>query len=305
MDRGEERKAAEVVAAPPDRNLTHTRRPASAGALAFCVVGRTRRAHTRPERNGRNDEPRPTSSYARSKAPRGGIVIQLTSIAKEYVMGHETVTALYHVDLHIGAGELVAIMGPSGSGKSTLMNVLGCLDSPTRGAYLLDGRDVSRLGPDELSIVRNQKLGFVFQSFNLLPRQSVLDNVALPLLYSGASRARERAMEALESVGLAGRARHKPTEISGGQKQRVAIARALVTKPPVILADEPTGNLDTKTSEEILAIFGELNRQGTTVILVTHERDVAEHAERIVTIRDGRIVADEPTARAAAQNAAA
>jgi putative ABC transport system ATP-binding protein len=232
-------------------------------------------------------------------------VIQLTAIAKEYAMGHETVTALHHVDLHIGAGELVAIMGPSGSGKSTLMNVLGCLDSPTRGAYVLDGRDVSRLGPDELSIVRNQKLGFVFQSFNLLPRQSVLDNVALPLLYSGASRARERAMEALESVGLAGRARHKPTEISGGQKQRVAIARALVTKPPVILADEPTGNLDTKTSEEILAIFGELNRQGTTVILVTHERDVAEHAERIVTIRDGRIVADEPTPRAAAQNAAA
>jgi putative ABC transport system ATP-binding protein len=224
-------------------------------------------------------------------------MIRLTSIRKEYEMAHEKVTALHHIDLHIKPGENVAIMGPSGSGKSTLMNVLGCLDQPTSGAYFLDGRDVSRLAQDELALVRNQKIGFVFQSFNLLPRQTLVENVSLPLLYAGVARAKDRAMEALDAVGLANRHGHKPTEISGGQKQRVAIARALVTKPPVILADEPTGNLDTRTGEEILELFAALNRTGTTVVIVTHERDVAEHSGRILTIRDGRVSNDELIAR--------
>jgi putative ABC transport system ATP-binding protein len=224
-------------------------------------------------------------------------MIRLTNIRKEYEMAHEKVTALHHIDLHIAPGENVAIMGPSGSGKSTLMNVLGCLDQPTAGQYFLDGRDVSRLAQDELAIVRNQKIGFVFQSFILLARQTLVENVALPLLYAGVSNAKQRALEALDSVGLANRSSHKPVEISGGQKQRVAIARALVTKPPVILADEPTGNLDTRTGEEILELFAQLNRMGTTVVIVTHERDVAEHSNRILVIRDGRVSGDERVAR--------
>jgi putative ABC transport system ATP-binding protein len=223
-------------------------------------------------------------------------MIRLEGIGKDYRMGDQTVTALRDVSLHIEAGEMVAIMGPSGSGKSTLMNVLGCLDPPTAGRYELDGRDVSRLGRDELAAVRNGKIGFVFQSFHLLPLSSALENVALPLLYAGASGAKDRALGALERVGLTHRAHHKPNELSGGQRQRVAIARALVTSPPVILADEPTGNLDSRTGEEILEIFAELNRAGTTVILVTHERDVAEHARRILTVRDGLLVSDETVA---------
>jgi putative ABC transport system ATP-binding protein len=220
-------------------------------------------------------------------------VIRLSEIKKEYPMAEQTVQALKGVSVNIEAGEFVAIMGPSGSGKSTLMSILGCLDQPTSGSYELDGRDVSRLEGDELAAVRNRKIGFVFQSFNLLSLQSAAENVALPLLYAGESGATEKAMAALEKVGLAHRAHHRPSEISGGQRQRVAIARALVTSPPVILADEPTGNLDTKTGEEILAIFAGLNRQGATVVLVTHERDVAEHARRILTVRDGLLVSDE------------
>jgi putative ABC transport system ATP-binding protein len=223
-------------------------------------------------------------------------MIRLEDLSKEYEMAGHKVAALQGVSLRIEAGEEVAIMGPSGSGKSTLMNLLGCLDQPSSGRYELDGRDVSRLDADELAAVRNKKIGFVFQSFNLLPQQSAVENVALPLLYAGEPGARERAMHALERVGLAHRAHHRPTEISGGQRQRVAIARALVTSPPVILADEPTGNLDTRTGEEILALFAELNQAGTTVVLVTHERDVAEHARRILTIRDGRLVSDERVA---------
>jgi putative ABC transport system ATP-binding protein len=208
-------------------------------------------------------------------------------------MGDQVVEALADVNVHIAAGESVAIMGPSGSGKSTLMNVLGCLDCPTTGTYELDGRDVSRLEEDDLARVRNRKIGFVFQSFMLLPHATLVDNVALPLLYAGVSGGTKRAMRALEQVGIAHRAHHRPNEISGGQRQRVAIARALVTDPPVILADEPTGNLDSRTSEEILAIFADLNRAGSTVVLVTHERDVALHARRVLTIRDGRVVSDE------------
>lgn len=220
-------------------------------------------------------------------------MIRLENIGKDYEMGEEIVSALREVSLHITPGEYVAIMGPSGSGKSTLMNLLGCLDQPTRGTYVLDGRDVSDLGGDELAAVRNQKIGFVFQSFNLLPRSTAVDNVALPLLYAGVDAAHERALDALDRVGLKDRAHHRPSEVSGGQRQRIAIARALVTRPPVILADEPTGNLDTRTGEEILELFAELNRAGTTVVLVTHERDVAEHTRRILTIRDGRLVSDE------------
>jgi putative ABC transport system ATP-binding protein len=220
-------------------------------------------------------------------------MIRLQSIVKSYEMGNHTVRALRGVDLHVGAGEMVAIMGPSGSGKSTLMNVLGCLDRPCSGTYLLDGEDVSRLGSDELSEVRNKKIGFVFQSFNLLALDSAAENVALPLIYGGARDAKERALAAIEKVGLASRAHHKPSELSGGQRQRVAIARAIVGNPPLILADEPTGNLDTKTGEEILAIFSELNSAGATVVLVTHERDIAVHCERIITLRDGLIDTDE------------
>ena len=220
-------------------------------------------------------------------------MIRLTHITKTYPMGEESVHALRGLDLHIAPGEYVSIMGPSGSGKSTLMNILGCLDPPTAGRYLLDGVDVSGMDQDELATVRNQKIGFVFQSFNLLPMLSAVDNVALPLLYAGCRDADERAIEALRRVGLEDRAHHRPNAMSGGQRQRVAVARALVTRPPVILADEPTGNLDTRTGEEILALFLELNQEGTTVLVVTHERDVAEHSRRILTIRDGYLVSDE------------
>jgi putative ABC transport system ATP-binding protein len=220
-------------------------------------------------------------------------MISLTNVQKIYEMGGETVAALAGLDLHVAAGEYLAIMGPSGSGKSTLMNILGCLDRPSAGSYRLDGKDVGELSDDELALIRNRKIGFVFQSFNLLPQLPALDNVALPLLYSGAPDPRERARQALGRVGLAGRAGHRPAELSGGQRQRVAIARALVTEPVVILADEPTGNLDTRTGEEILALFAELHRSGATVLLVTHEPEVGAHAERIITIRDGRLASDE------------
>ena len=221
-------------------------------------------------------------------------MIRLIDIAKDYRMGQHVVNALVDFNVHIPPGTYVAVMGPSGSGKSTLMNILGCLDRPTSGCYELDGQDVSKLDDDALARVRNRCLGFVFQSFNLLPTSSAMDNVALPLVYAGDTDQRGKALRALERVGLAGRASHRPNELSGGQRQRVAIARALVTNPPVILADEPTGNLDSRTSEEILLLFEELHAAGTTVVMVTHEPDVAQHAERILRVRDGRLSADDP-----------
>jgi putative ABC transport system ATP-binding protein len=224
-------------------------------------------------------------------------MIRLTDITKEYHMGGEVVRALAGLSFHVGEGDYVAIMGPSGSGKSTLMNILGCLDKPTSGRYELAGEDVSKLAGDELADVRNRRIGFVFQSFNLLSMSSAVENVALPLLYAGARNAKARALKALERVGLTGRANHRPNELSGGQCQRVAIARALVTAPAVILADEPTGNLDTKTGIEILSLFEELHAEGSTIMMVTHEPEVAEHTERILTVRDGLLGSDEPTGK--------
>jgi putative ABC transport system ATP-binding protein len=222
-------------------------------------------------------------------------IIRLEEVTKTYAMGDVDVHALAGVDLSIAAGEFTAIMGASGSGKSTLMNVLGCLDRPTSGRYLLDGQEVSRLSNDELARIRNQRLGFVFQSFNLLARTSALENVELPLLYAGVATAERhaRAREALARVGLADREDHHPNQMSGGQQQRVAIARALVNRPRVILADEPTGNLDSRTSTEVMALFQELGAAGITVVLVTHEPDISEYAGRIVVMRDGRVLSDE------------
>lgn len=218
-------------------------------------------------------------------------MIDLKNIYKIYKMGENEVYALNDVSLHIEDKEFVSIIGPSGSGKSTLMNMLGCLDVPTKGTYTLDGYDVGSKTDDELAVIRNEKIGFVFQGFNLLPKLTALENVELPLIYQGVSakKRRERAIKALESVGLGERINHKPTELSGGQQQRVAIARALVTNPPIILGDEPTGNLDSKSGKEVMDIFKELHRKGNTIILITHDNDVAAQAERIIRIQDGKL----------------
>ncbi|HEV7922368.1 MAG TPA: ABC transporter ATP-binding protein, partial [Thermoanaerobaculia bacterium] len=225
-------------------------------------------------------------------------VIEIRGLTKVYAMGEVEVRALAGVDLDVTNGEFIAIMGPSGSGKSTLMNIVGCLDRPSSGTYLLDGIDVSSLDRDERAVIRNAKIGFVFQSFNLLARTSAVENVELPLLYGELGWSREQrhkaALDSLHKVGLQGREANQPSQLSGGQQQRVAIARALVTDPAIILADEPTGNLDSRTSEEIMAIFQKLNDSGKTVVLITHEPDIAQHARRVVTVRDGRIQHDEP-----------
>lgn len=221
-------------------------------------------------------------------------LITLTDIGRKYVIGAETIHALKSVSLTINKGEFVALMGPSGSGKSTLMNILGCLDTPTKGSYILNGNQVSEMTDSELAEIRNKEIGFVFQTFNLLPRSSSLENVALPLVYAGIGREERehRAQSTLESVGLGNRVHHKPNELSGGQRQRVAVARALVNNPSIILADEPTGNLDTKTSVEIMGLLEEIHSKGNTIILVTHEEDIAQHAHRIVRMRDGLIEND-------------
>ena len=227
--------------------------------------------------------------------PLPEIIILTHKLTREYDMGSEIVRALRGVDLQINRNEYVAVMGPSGSGKSTLMNLIGCLDTPSAGEYWLNGQKVSDLADDELAHIRNKEIGFVFQTFNLLPRASALHNVELPLIYAGiGSRGRrEQAVEALTRVGLGDRMDHKPNELSGGQRQRVAIARALVNDPSILLADEPTGNLDSTTSQEIMAVFGELHRQGQTVVMVTHEADIAAHAARVVTLRDGLVATDQ------------
>jgi putative ABC transport system ATP-binding protein len=222
-------------------------------------------------------------------------IIETSKIAKIYKMGTEVVNALQSVSIDINKGEYVAFMGPSGSGKSTLMNIIGCLDTPTHGQYILNNNDVSHLTENELAEIRNKEIGFVFQTFNLLPRATSLDNVALPLIYAGLGKAdrEERAIEALTSVGLGDRYMHKPNELSGGQRQRVAIARALVNNPSIILADEPTGNLDTKTSYDIMDLFQKLHDSGNTIIMVTHEDDIAHYAHRIIRLRDGLVETDE------------
>src|ERR1700740_79517 len=239
-------------------------------------------------------ETMPTDSY-REDLVSSGVVIKTEELEKTYQMGTEMVHALSGVDLQIRKGEYVAIMGPSGAGKSTLMNLIGCLDSPSAGKYWLAGRLVSDLDDDELAYIRNKEIGFVFQTFNLLPRATALHNVELPLIYNGtpAEERLERAKKALERVDLTDRMSHKPNELSGGQRQRVAVARALVNSPSLVLADEPTGNLDSKTGDEIMALFENLYRQGNTIILVTHEHDIAQHAHRIIFIRDGKIASDQ------------
>jgi putative ABC transport system ATP-binding protein len=235
----------------------------------------------------------PAAVLGRASAPLP--VIDLREIRKVYRTGVIEVEALRGASLRVQRGELVAIMGPSGSGKSTLMNIVGCLDQPTSGQYFLDGVEVSRLSDDQLAAIRNKKIGFVFQSFNLLPRTTALEQVELPLVYGGVRDRKRRALAALEAVGLGDRVHHKPTELSGGQQQRVAIARALVMNPAIILADEPTGNLDSHSSEEIMALFQSLNSDaGITVVFVTHEPDIAQHTKRIVHVRDGLITSDEP-----------
>lgn len=222
-------------------------------------------------------------------------IIRTTNIAKRYIMGAEVIDALKNVNISIQKGEYVAFMGPSGSGKSTLMNIVGCLDTPTEGKYILNQKDVSDMSENELAETRNKEIGFVFQTFNLLPRQSALENVALPLIYAGFSKAdrTEKAMLALKNVGLGDRAGHKPNELSGGQRQRVAIARALVNDPSILLADEPTGNLDTKTSYEIMDLFHQLHAKGNTIVMVTHEDDIAKYAHRIIRLRDGLVESDK------------
>ena len=221
-------------------------------------------------------------------------LIQITNIKRDFVLGNEVVYVLKGIDLEIYKGEYVALMGPSGSGKSTLMNLLGCLDTPTSGSYILNGKDVSKMHDDELAEIRNKEIGFVFQTFNLLPRTTALDNVALPMVYAGFSKSERkvRAEEVLKQVGLADRMDHQPNQLSGGQRQRVAVARALVNNPSIILADEPTGNLDSKTSEEIMKLFGDIHKLGNTVIVVTHEEEVAAYAHRIIRLRDGMIESD-------------
>ncbi|GAB3979876.1 ABC transporter ATP-binding protein [Spirosoma terrae] len=221
-------------------------------------------------------------------------IIETHNIARRYVMGTEVIDALKSITISIQKGEYVAFMGPSGSGKSTLMNIVGCLDSPSSGHYILNGQDVSQMGENDLAEVRNKEIGFVFQTFNLLPRQTSLENVALPLIYAGYNKADriEKAMLALKNVGLEHRAGHRPNELSGGQRQRVAVARALVNDPSILLADEPTGNLDTKTSYEIMDLFDQIHSKGNTVIMVTHEEDIAEYAHRIIRLRDGLIETD-------------
>jgi putative ABC transport system ATP-binding protein len=222
-------------------------------------------------------------------------IIETNQVAKRYVMGNEVIEALKSITITVRKGEYVAFMGPSGSGKSTLMNIVGCLDSPTSGRYVLNGQDVSGMTENALAEVRNKEIGFVFQTFNLLPRQSSLENVALPLIYAGLGKRdrTERAMLALKNVGLENRAGHKPNELSGGQRQRVAIARALVNDPSILLADEPTGNLDSKTSYEIMDLFDQIHSKGNTVIMVTHEEDIAQYAHRIVRLRDGLVETDQ------------
>ncbi|WP_179005917.1 ABC transporter ATP-binding protein [Winogradskyella forsetii] len=223
-----------------------------------------------------------------------GNVIEIRNIIRDFKLGQEIVHVLKGIDLDIKRGEYVAIMGPSGSGKSTLMNLLGCLDTPTAGSYNLNGNDVSQMTDDELADIRNTEIGFVFQTFNLLPRTTALDNVALPMVYAGASKKEreERASQVLTDVGLADRMDHKPNQLSGGQRQRVAVGRALVNKPSIILADEPTGNLDSKTGTEIMALFDEIHKSGNTVIMVTHEEEIAAHAKRVIRLRDGVIESD-------------
>ena len=235
------------------------------------------------------------SPATNSIRPVDSIVIDIENITKNYVMGEETVHALRGVSLQIYRNEYIAIMGPSGSGKSTLMNMLGCLDTPSSGRYEFNGKNVAEMNDDELAAIRNREIGFVFQTFNLLPRSTSLRNVELPLIYAGINPVarEEQAMKAMEDVGLGDRMHHKPNELSGGQRQRVAIARALVNRPSIILADEPTGNLDSKTGEEIMALFENLYRRGNTIILVTHEADIAAHARRTVHLRDGFIESDE------------
>jgi putative ABC transport system ATP-binding protein len=221
-------------------------------------------------------------------------IIETQSISKRYVMGEEVIDALKDVTISVNKGEYVAFMGPSGSGKSTLMNIVGCLDTPSTGKYILNGQDVSEMSENELAAVRNKEIGFVFQTFNLLPRQSALENVALPLIYAGYTKKErtEIAMKTLKGVGLDNRALHKPNELSGGQRQRVAVARALVNDPSILLADEPTGNLDTKTSDEIMDLFDQLHKKGNTIVMVTHEDDIAQYAHRIIRLRDGVVESD-------------
>jgi putative ABC transport system ATP-binding protein len=223
-----------------------------------------------------------------------GNIIKIRNIIRDFQLGQETVHVLKGIDLDIDKGEYVAIMGPSGSGKSTLMNLLGCLDTPTSGSYVLNGKDVSQMSDDELADIRNKEIGFVFQTFNLLPRTTALDNVALPMVYAGASKKdrTERAIQVLNDVGLSDRMDHRPNQLSGGQRQRVAVGRALVNKPSIILADEPTGNLDSKTGVEIMNLFEDIHKAGNTIIVVTHEEEIASHAQRIIRLRDGIIESD-------------